>query len=162
VSAPARAAQRQAALPRRPQRPPGQGGRSGWLALALLLASLVTGCSEEPLPQRSISHDDCLSDLRMDKLKQALERCDKVVAAYPNDPLPLNERYLLHTLAEDDRAACRDIARAGQLAKRTPAPRLDAGLGRDLEHRQADCRAAGLGSGTPGSEALQQLPHQNR
>ena len=158
MSAAARAAQRQAALPRRP---PGSQ-RSGWLAMALLLASLVTGCSEEPLPQRSISHDDCLSDLRMDQLKQALERCDKVVAAYPNDPLPLNERYLLHTLAEDDRAACRDIARAGQLAKRTPAPRLDPGLRRDLERRQADCRAAGLGGGAPGSEALQQLPHQNR
>jgi len=161
VSAPARAPQRQAALPRRPPRPPGLL-RSGWLAMAVLLATLVTGCSEEALPQRSIRHDDCLSDLRMDRLKQALERCDKVVAAYPNDPLPLNERYLLHTLAENDRAACRDITRAGQLAKRTPTQRLDPGLRRDLERRQADCRAAGLGSSAPGSEALQQLPHQNR
>lgn len=155
-------------------------------ALALVLAALLTGCAEEPLPQRQISRDDCLSEVRIDQLKEAIGRCDKVVAAFPRDPLPLNERFLLHILAENDRAACRDILQAAKLAKAMPAARLDAVLRRELELRQADCRDAGLGTpanvsgpatGTPlpappgaatagpaaaGSPAVQKLPHQNR
>ena len=162
-------------------------GRRRWRGgLALVVAALLTGCAEEPLPQRQISHDDCLSEVRMDQLKEAIGRCDKVVAAFPRDPLPLNERFLLHTLAEDDRAACRDILQAAKLAKAMPAARLDAVLRRELELRQADCRDAGLGTAanlsgpapgtklpaTPGaatagpaaagSPAVQKLPNQNR
>jgi hypothetical protein len=98
----------------------------------------------------------------MERLKEALERCDKVVAAYPNDPLPLNERYVLHTLAEDDKAACRDLAQALALAGRIPAGRLDPILRHDLQIRRADCVSAGLGAGMAPSPALQQLPHKNR
>ena len=53
--------------------------------------------------------------MKLDQLREAIARCDKVVAAYPRDPLPLNERFLLHTLAEDDKAACRDIVQADAL-----------------------------------------------
>jgi len=45
------------------------------------VTGLLTACAEEPLPQRRISVDDCLSEVRMERLKEALERCDKVVAA---------------------------------------------------------------------------------
>ena len=141
-------------------RGPAAAARS--LALALAVTGLLTACAEEPLPQRRISADDCLSEVRMERLKEALERCDKVVAAYPNDPLPLNERYVLHTLAEDDKAACRDLARALELAGRIPAGRLDAILRNDLQIRRADCVSAGLGGGMAPSPALQQLPHKNR
>ncbi len=132
------------------------------IVLALAVAGLLTGCAEEPLPQRRISNDDCLSEVRMEKLKEALESCDKVVAAYPNDPLPLNERYVLHTLAEDDKAACRDLAKALQLAGRNPSGQLDPILRHDLEIRRADCVSAGLGAGMAPSPALQQLPHKTR
>jgi len=132
------------------------------LAVAVAVAALLTACAEEPLPQRRISADDCLSEVRMERLKEALERCDKVVAAYPNDPLPLNERYVLHTLAEDDKAACRDLAKAVALAGRIPAGRLDPILRHDLQIRRADCVSAGLGAGMAPSPALQQLPHKNR
>ena len=172
--------------------PPANGSSSPWRrrcrgVLPLLLAALLGGCAEEPLPQRQISHVDCLSEVRLDRLKEAIQRCDQVVAAFPRDPLPLNERFLLHTLAENDPAACRDILQAAKLAKALPAARLDAVLRRELELRQADCRDAGLGRaanlsngptpGTPlpglpgaapagsaasGSPAVQQLPHQNR
>ena len=153
---------------------PAAGHPSPWRrrclgALPLLLAALLSGCAEEPLPQRQISHDDCLSEVRMDQLKEAIGRCDKVVAAFPRDPLPLNERFLLHTLAENDRAACRDILQAAKLAKAMPAARLDTVLRRELEMRQADCRDAGLGTAAnvsgpaaAGSPAVQKLPHQNR
>jgi len=141
-------------------RGPAAAARS--LALALAVTGLLTACAEEPLPQRRISADDCLSEVRMERLKEALERCDKVVAAYPNDPLPLNERYLLHTLAEDDKAACRDLAQALALAGRIPAGRLDPILRHDLQIRRADCISAGLGGGMAPSPAVQKLPHKNR
>ncbi|MFM7268387.1 MAG: hypothetical protein ACKOZT_07345, partial [Cyanobium sp.] len=63
--------------------------------------------------------------MKLDRLNEALARCDRVVAAFPQDPLPLNERFLLHTLAEDDKAACRDIAQAVVLARRVPPAKLD-------------------------------------
>jgi len=132
------------------------------IVLALAVAGLLTGCAEEPLPQRRISTDDCLSEVRMEKLKEALENCDKVVAAYPNDPLPINERYVLHTLAEDDKAACRDLAKALKLASGIPAGRLDPILRHDLQIRRADCISAGLGAGMAPSPAVQELPNKNR
>lgn len=141
-------------------RGPAAAARS--LALALAVMGLLTACAEEPLPQPRISADDCLNEVRMERLKEALERCDKVVAAYPNDPLPLNERYVLHTLAENDKAACRDLAQALALAGRIPAGRLDPILRHDLQIRRADCVSAGLGAGMTPSPTLQQLPHKNR
>jgi hypothetical protein len=128
----------------------------------MAVAALLTACAEEPLPQRRISADDCLSEVRMDRLKEALESCDKVVAAHPNNPLPLNERYVLHTLAEDDKAACLDLAKALDLARRIPAGRLDPILRHDLQIRRADCISAGLGAGLAPSPAVQKLPHKNR
>jgi hypothetical protein len=128
----------------------------------MAMAILLTACAEEPLPQRRISADDCLSEVQIERLKEALESCNKVVAAYPNDPLPLNERYVLHTLAEDDKTACRDLARALELAKRIPAGRLDPILRHDLKIRRADCVSAGLGAGMAPSPSVQELPHKNR
>jgi len=159
VSAPA------AHRPKRVWQHQGSGGPAAAaspIVLALALAGLLTGCAEEPLPQRRISTDDCLSEVRMEKLKEALESCNKVVAAYPNDPLPLNERYVLHTLAEDDKAACRDLAKALELATRIPAGRLDPILRHDLQIRRADCVSAGLGTGMAPSPAVQELPNKNR
>lgn len=76
----------------------------------------------------------------MDRLKEAIARCDRVVKTFPRNPLPLNERFVLHTLAGDDRAACRDIALAAALAARLPAAKVDPLLREDLKLRQASCR----------------------
>ena len=133
--------------------------------LGLLLIVLLGGCAEEPLPQRPITREDCLRTVKLEDLPGALRQCDRVVAAFPKDPLPLNERFLLHTLAENDRAACNDIQRAAELARQAPPGRLDAVLRRELTLRQADCREAGLTpaqSPATASPAVQQLPHQNR
>ena len=117
------------------------------LTAGLLLAGLIAGCAEEPLPQRRLNASDCLLEVRLDRLRQALKRCDAVVAAFPKDPLPLNERYLLHTLANDEAAACRDMARASVLARAIPPARLDPLLRADLQRRLADCRSIGQGGG---------------
>jgi hypothetical protein len=114
--------------------------RSRGLLLALGALLLVAGCAEEPLPQRRLSVDDCLTNVQLDKLKEALQRCDRVVATFPREPQPLNERFLLHTLNGEEQAACRDIRQAAQLARRIPAARLDRLLRRDLAMRVASCR----------------------
>jgi hypothetical protein len=77
----------------------------------------------------------------MKDLKGAIARCDAVVAAFPKDPYPLNERFLLHTLNQDSRAACRDIIRANALAEAPKAPASDALLRQDLKLRLAGCLA---------------------
>jgi hypothetical protein len=106
----------------------------------LLIATALAGCAEEPLPQRRLSHDDCLREVRMEAIEEALRRCDQVVAAFPRDPQPLNERFLLHSLRGDVDKACRDIAAATRLAARLPADRLDPLLRSDLRLRAASCR----------------------
>ncbi len=76
----------------------------------------------------------------MEAIEEALRRCDRVVAAFPRDPQPLNERFLLHSLRGDVDKACRDIATATRLAARIPADRLDPLLRSDLRLRAASCR----------------------
>ena len=58
--------------------------------LVLLLALLLGGCVEQPLPQRPITREDCLRSVNLEDIPSALQQCDKVVAAFPKDPGPLN------------------------------------------------------------------------
>ena len=71
-----------------------------------------------------------------------LKRCDQVVAAFPHNPAPLNDRYLLRSLAGPDQqaAACDDIRRAAVLARQIPPGRLDPQLRTDLALRLALCQ----------------------
>ena len=107
--------------------------------LGLLLVVLLGGCAEEPLPQRPITREDCLRTVKLEDLPGALRQCDRVVAAFPKDPGPLNERFMLHTLAGNTTAACRDIARATVLAAAVPKDKLDPILRHELEVRQKSC-----------------------
>lgn len=118
-------------------------------ALIAILGSclVLSACAEEPLPQRSLSVDDCLTSVELANLDRAIQRCDKVVAAFPGQPQPLSERFLLHWLKGEETAACRDIRQANALARRLPPIKLDRQLRRDLELRLASC------SQTPGTAA---------
>lgn len=120
--------------------PGGQGKPLATLVIPLLL---ITGglfaCAEEPLPPPKLNREDCLRGLEMKQIKAAIARCDGVVAAFPNDPFPLNERFLLHTLNHDSRAACRDIVRANALALRNKSAAVDELLRQDLKLRLASC-----------------------
>ena len=120
--------------------PGDQGTAWGILIVVVLACGGLVGCAEEPLPQPKISREDCLRGLEMKDLKTAIARCDAVVAAFPDDPFPLNERFLLHTLNQDQKAACRDILRANALARRKRAPAADALLRQDLQLRLASCQ----------------------
>ncbi|MEB3275529.1 MAG: hypothetical protein VKM92_01070 [Cyanobacteriota bacterium] len=109
-----------------------------WLVSALL----ISGCSEAELPQRTLQADDCLREVRLDQLPQAISRCDKVVAQYPGDPGPRNERSLLLALDGQDDAACREIAAAHALIAKARPGRLDPMLVSELKVRQRSCRQA--------------------
>lgn len=109
------------------------------ITLLLPLALALAGCAEAPLPQTPIRRDDCLRQLDLGRLEAQLERCNAVVAAFPEDPAPLNDRYLLHVLAGNDTEACVDLRRALVLAERIPADQLDAQLRSDLTVREQLC-----------------------
>lgn len=109
-----------------------------WIVSALL----INGCSEAELPQRTLQIDDCLREVRLDQLQQAISRCDKVVAQFPSDPAPRNERSLLLALAGQDEAACREIAAANALVAKAKPGRLDPMLVSELKMRQRSCRQA--------------------
>ncbi len=113
---------------------------TGVASAAGLLLALLVGCAEEPLPQRRLTVDDCLRHVELDRIKEALQRCDEVVKSFPREPQPLNERFLLHSLAGDDAAACQDIAKAKAVASKVPQNKLDRLLRNDLELRSASCR----------------------
>ena len=122
-----------------------QAGRRAGGSLAALagLLLLAGGCAEEPLPQRQVRSDDCLQTVQLDQLKEQIRRCDAVVAAFPTNPGPLNDRYLLHSLAGNEAAACADINRAAALARSKPPASLDPQLRTDLNLRQQLCREGG-------------------
>jgi hypothetical protein len=109
------------------------------VSLVLVAVGLVS-CAEEPLPKAKPNREDCLRGLEMKKLKDALTRCDEVVAAFPTDPFPLNERFLLHILNRDSPAACRDILRAQALALKAKPGTVDELLRQDLKLRLASCQ----------------------
>ncbi|MEB3307818.1 MAG: hypothetical protein VKK98_06665 [Cyanobacteriota bacterium] len=109
------------------------------LAAAGLGVQLLAGCGEAPLPQRQLRSDDCLRELKIENLAAQIARCDDVVARFPNLPAPLNERYLLLSLAGRDQEACRDIRRAHDLARRSTAEGLDEQLKGELKLRTELC-----------------------
>lgn len=116
-------------------------------ALLAGLLTLVSGCAEAPLPQSQLRSDDCLRGLQIDQLQAQIRRCDTVVAAFPDRPGPLSDRSLLHMLAGDELAACRDVETATRLLSGQPASGALAALSNELQLRRATCPAPGA-SGT--------------
>ena len=105
-----------------------------------MVVVLLAGCAEEALPERKVTREDCLREVKLDRLKEAISNCDRVVGLFPKDPGPLNDRFLLQVLAENEAAACRDITRAVALAREIPPARLDPQLRNDLRLRERSCR----------------------
>jgi hypothetical protein len=119
---------------------PGRLRAIGLRVTVLTLSALLLGCQEQPLPQQGgVRRDDCLREVTLDRLEEQIALCDEVVAAYPDDPGPRNERYLLHSLAGNDDDACQDLREALRLAEQLPEDELDAQLRSDLEVRRELC-----------------------
>jgi len=126
-------------------------------ALALVL---LGGCVSAPSdPTTTLPGlGDCLRQVEIKRLKKALNRCDGVVEAHPQEPQPRNERALLHSLAGDNQAACRDSLAAERLLKQLPktaAP--DPLLVEEIQLRAKSCRtltsAPATGAPSPAGSA---------
>lgn len=106
------------------------------------LALLITGgCAEAPLPGQQLRSDDCLRGFSLERLPDQLKRCDQVVAAFPAQPGPRNDRYLLRSLAGDEAGACQDIQAARRLLQQPSSAPRNNQLAGDLDRRQALCSA---------------------
>ena len=106
------------------------------------LATLVTACSPAPAPKaQAPDPGDCLNGVAIEQLKEAIARCDAVVAAHPLDPQPLNDRALLLSLAHRQGAACKDSAKAAALlAQLAPGQPVDPTMAMEIRGRAASCR----------------------
>lgn len=128
-------------MPLRPSPPAGPDR----LLLSLGLGLLLSACAAEPPPTPEASgprRDACLKDVVVDRLPEAIQRCDAVVAAHPRQPQPRNERSLLLSLAGRNQEACRDSLAAARLLAglpRRPAP--DPALVDEIRLRQQSCLA---------------------
>lgn len=114
----------------------------------MTLALAMAGCTAAAPPTTEsprLRQDECLDEVKVDQLDQALERCDKVVSTFPLEARPLSDRFVIHTLRGEQTRACQDIDKAAELLKATsngPPPK-DAGdpqLVTDIRVRQESCR----------------------
>ena len=91
----------------------------------------------QPDPQAKAS--SCLENLSLEKLSKALDHCNAVVLSHPDNPVPLTDRSLLHTLMGSDDQACNDVSRAASLLKNLKNT-ADPLLRHELKVRQQSCK----------------------
>ena len=119
----------------------------GWVASLSTLSAgmLLAGCISTPVAEQrpqGPAADACLQKVTMDRLDEAIRRCDAVVAAHPRHPQPRNERALLLSLAGRNQLACRDSLAAADLLARAPAkPAPDPLLVEEIKLRSRSCQA---------------------
>lgn len=117
----------------------------------LLLLIQACGNAESPQaasPDPKVKPSSCLEDLDLQRLDKALKHCNAVVVSHPDNPVPLTDRSLIHTLMGSDDEACADVSKATSLltGKKTSKDPL---LRHELAVRQQSCkqRATMAGNG---------------
>tara|TARA_B100001121_G_scaffold109457_1_gene96442 strand:+ start:707 stop:1060 length:354 start_codon:yes stop_codon:yes gene_type:complete len=107
------------------------------LLLAQACGNANSSRTGQPNPEAKAS--SCLENLSLEKLSKALDHCNAVVKSHPDNPVPLTDRSLLHTLMGSDDKACADVSRAAFLIKsrQTTADPL---LKHELDVRQQSCK----------------------
>ncbi len=83
--------------------------------------------------------------MQIDQLELALQRCNAVVAALPQEAQARNDRALLHSLAGNNAAACRDSFAAAELLKRQQTSRPDPVLVEEINLRRRSCQTLAKG-----------------
>jgi hypothetical protein len=117
----------------------------------LLLTGLGCRSRSEPKPATippEISIADCMSDLDLNKLDKALQRCNEVVDAHGDKPAALADRSLLLTLMGKTDQACADVTQAMALLRqdsRTADPMVVHEL--NVRHKSCKQRDTILGNG---------------
>ena len=121
------------------------------LISGLLLTIQACKNAESPqaaLPDPLVKASSCLEDLNLQRLDRALEHCNAVVVSHPDNPVPLTDRSLIHTLMGRDAEACADVSQAASLLQGKNGSR-DPLLEHELNVRQQSCnqRATMAGNG---------------
>ena len=117
----------------------------------LLLTGLGCRSRSEPKPATispEISIADCMSDLDLNKLDKALQRCNQVVDAHGDKPAALADRSLLLTLMGKTDQACADVTNALALLQqdsRTADPMVVHEL--NVRHKSCKQRDSIVGNG---------------
>ena len=128
-------------------RPARADWRSKWPQSALLIGVLlltIQACKKAESPQAAspnpkVTTSSCLENLNLERLDKALEQCNAVVASHPDNPVPLTDRSLIHTLMGSDEEACADVSQAASLLKGQNNSR-DPLLEHELNVRQQSCK----------------------
>ena len=128
---------------RSPQ-PQGHSPSFRWGLLISWLLLTIQACtnaesSRAAKPDPQLKASSCLENLSLQKLDKALEHCNAVVLSHPDNPVPLTDRSLLHTLMGSDDQACADVKRAASLLKNR-AKTTDPLLRHELKVRQQSCK----------------------
>ena len=108
----------------------------------LLLTGLGCRSRSEPKPatiSTEISIADCMSDLDLNNLDTALQRCNEVVDAYGDKPAALADRSLLLTLMGKTGQACADVTQAMALL-RQDSKSADPMVVHELNVRHKSCK----------------------
>ena len=108
----------------------------------LLLTGLGCRTRSEPKPATispEISIADCMSDLDLNKLDKALQRCNQVVDTYGDKPAALADRSLLLTLMGKTDQACADVTQAMALLRQNSSS-TDPMVVHELKVRHKSCK----------------------
>ena len=112
------------------------------MATGLLVTAVGCRSRSAPtstIPKAELTAQACLEELDLNKLDQALNRCNQVVQAHRSDPAPLTDRSLLHTLLGQLDQACLDVNQALVLVKRQ-GKAADPMISHELKVRQESCK----------------------
>ena len=104
-------------------------------AISMGMGLLILGACRSS----SLDPQSCLVDVEANALEKALQRCNRVVKAHPQDPRPHNDRFLLHTLLQNKEAACKDIQTAAELLH-SSGPESYRDLRDEIQIRADSCR----------------------
>ena len=114
---------------------------------------MIQACKNAESPQAAspdpqVKASSCLENINLERLDQALEHYNAVVASHPDNPVPLTDRSLIQTLMGRDDEACADVSQAISLINNRNKSR-DPLLKHELEVRQQSCkqRATMAGNG---------------
>ena len=95
-----------------------------FIPMLMIGGLLITGlgCHSRSEPKQSTvspetSIADCMSDLDLNNLDKALQRCNEVVDAHRDKPAALADRSLLLTLMGKTDQACADVTQAMALLR---------------------------------------------
>ncbi len=83
--------------------------------------------------------ESCLKSYKKNNLEHTLKICEKIIARFPNNPQPLNDRSLIYTLNNKPALACKDVNQAMLLLKNSSSS-IDPLIKYQIEIRHKNCK----------------------